>query len=339
MTQVTPDVCRPPFPRLRLDGKNIIPSDKLLVRFEEQRHDDEEMPPRPSKIEDNFPSVSPANPSPPGPSARIFVVPGRAESEKIEVGIDPETGNPIEETRCFVTCDAPPLHHLGEAKFPFTSSVTVAPNGATFEGGSRPLRFVAHDPHADCCRPTAVPIPVTAVAAAKTEQDKPPARDGTGPQVGALLHITGRNLYSGTGLAVRLRFGSGCENTIPLDAVAFDRVAETITGALPLAVGELVVPGIEGQSAKDPPRPPAREVAVEVSVDNGREYFAVPERLTLYRSPKLSLKGDGLFPAHEGGLAELVTVEPTFRGHGAMVRFRSCVAYCCFVHLRTSCTN
>lgn len=335
MTLVTPDVCRPPFPRLRLDGDNIVPNDNLLVRFQELIHD-EEMPPLAAENNANLSSSlsSSISSPPPGPSARTFVVPGRAESEKIEVGTDPETGHPIEKIRCFVTCDPPPLRLDEAKKLPFISSVTIAPNGATFEGGGRrrPLRFVAHDPHADCCRPTAVPVPVAAVAAAKTEQDKDPVNNGTSLEMGAPIHITGRNLYGGTGLAVRLRFGggddSGGECEIPLDAVTFDSATGTITAVLPMAVGEVVVPGVEGKSAKDPPRPPAREVAVEVSVDDGKEYFAVPERLTLYRPPKLSLKGDGLFPAEEGGLAELVTAEPTFRGHGAMVRLQSCVVYC-----------
>lgn len=299
MTQVTPNTCRRPFPRLRLDGKHIEPSNALMVRFEEETGNKQT-----GGEEGHAPLENNKVPVLPQPS-RVFVVPGQTESEIIEVGVDPETELPIHRERWFITCDSPSLSP--QAKFPFISRVTIAPNGATFMG--EPLRFVAHDSHADLCMPTVVPIPNPVPVNGAKESD------GTG----ALMRITGRNLYRGTGLAARLRFGGDNQSVISLDEVAFDEASASITGVLPAATGGLVA-GAAGVSTTQPPScPPAIGVVVEVSVD-GHEYFAVPERLTLYRNPLLTLEGDGLYPAAEGGWAELVTAVPAFRGHEAKVK-------------------
>lgn len=356
MVQITPNTCRPPFPRLRLDGAHITPCETLLVRFVEEGGErlgadgDVEL----KATQDSDRSDSTLSP---GPASRILTVAGRTESETIEVDIDPDTDLPILETRWFVTCDSPSLPPPPQAKLPFISQVTVAPNGTTFEG--EPLRFVAHDPHADTCLPTAVPVadtntvpaPIPAPADCDEETDAAAATAATGE----LISITGRNLYRGAGLAVRLRFdddgggssggggggdsvdggGSGGggggsssddDSAIPLHAVAFDDATETVTGRLPAAAASLLT-GPTGTAVKDPARSPALGVVVEVTVD-GKEFFTVPERLTLYRHPSLTLKGDGLYPVAGGGWAELAVAGSTFRGHEAKARLWRPIFFC-----------
>lgn len=304
LTHITPGLCRPPFPRLRIDGKNIRPNDRLLVRFEEevekeQRHSEGS----PLAGDDNEQASLP----PPQPG-RTFDIPGRAESEIVQAGTDPETGLPIHEERWFIVCDSPALPPGGG--LPFISRVTVAPNGATFRG--KPLRFVAHDPWADACFPMALPIPVV---------------DGENPDgSGTFVRITGRNLYRGDGLAARLRFGRDKASVVPLDAVAFARGSETITGAVPVVAGALVG-GEVGTAAKAAACPPAISTTVEVSMD-GKKYFAVPEKVILYHDPVLTLKGDGFFPIADGGVAELVPAGATFRGNEAKARPREIVWVC-----------
>ena len=348
MVQITPNTCRPPFPRLRLDGTHITPCETLLVRFVEEggeRHEaDGDVELKTTQNSDGIDSTL----SPPGPASRIITVAGRTESETIEIDVDPDTGLPILETQWFVTCDSPSLPPPPQAKLPFISRVTVAPNGTTFEG--EPLRFVAHDPHADACFPTAVPVtdtdavPVPIATPADCDEEPDAAASAA---AGELISITGRNLYRGAGLAVRLRFdadgggssggggggdsadsgGSGGggggssgddDSVIPLHAVTFDDATETVTGRLPAAAASLLA-GPTGTAAKDPARSPALGVVVEVTVD-GNEFFTTPERLTLYRHPKLTLKGDGLYPVAGGGWAELAVAGSTFRGHEAKAR-------------------
>ena len=119
VTRVSPDICRPPLPRLRLDGELLVPNDALMVRFEEERgegndgndHGDD------GEGQDNSPAVCRSPP-------RVFTVPGRAESEIIETGTDPDTELPIHEERWFVTCDSPPLPP--QAKLPFISRLTLS---------------------------------------------------------------------------------------------------------------------------------------------------------------------------------------------------------------------
>lgn len=360
IVQITPNTCRPPFPRLRLDGTHITPCETLLVRFVEEgggRHEaDGDVELKASPDSDGGASTLST-----GPASRIITVAGRTESETFEVDIDPDTDLPIFETRWFVTCDSPSLLPP-QAKLPFISRVTVAPNGANFEG--EPLRFIAHDPLADACLPTAVPVsdtdtvPAPTLAPADCDEERNAAATAAATAAaaaGELITITGRNLYRGAGLAVRLRFdsddgssssgggggdsgdgggsggggGDGCgggggdssgdeDSVIPLHAVAFDDATETVTGRLPAAAASLLA-GPTGTATKGAPRPPALGVAVEVTVD-GKEYFAAPERLTLYRHPNLTLKGDGLYPVAGGGWVELAVAEPTFRGHEAKVR-------------------
>lgn len=329
LTQVTPDTCRPPFPRLRVDGEHLRPNEDeaLLVRFEEEQEEDSTEERGDGGGDEGAPllegtgnditrsALSRSTPR------RVFVVPGRVESEVIEVGTDPDTELPIHEERWFLACDSPPLPP--EAKLPFVSRVTVAPNGADFDGES--LRFIAHDPHADVCLPSAVPAPApplpasdAAAAAAAEDDDGDKSSDG-GEARGPCVHITGRNLYRGTNVAVRLRFGLDDESVVPFHTVSFDASSESIVGVVPIEAGELVAEAPGAPPPKEAQqRPPAVSVVVEVSVD-GVEFFAVPERLTLYRGPQLALHGDGLYPAAEGGLAELKTTAPSFRGHQAKV--------------------
>ncbi|CAM9777990.1 unnamed protein product [Ectocarpus sp. 8 AP-2014] len=333
LTQVTPDTCRPPLPRLRVDGEHLRPNENetLLVRFEEEQEED-------STEERGDGGGDEAAPLLGGTgndttrsalsrsiARRVFVVPGRVESEVIEVGTDPDTELPIHEERWFLACGSPPIPP--GAKLPFVSRVTVAPNGADFDGES--LRFIAHDPHADVCLPSAVPAPApplpasgAAAAAADEDDDGDKSSDG-GEARGPCIHITGRNLYRGANVAVRLRFGQDDESIVPFHTVSFDASSESIVGVVPIDAGELVA----GAPGAPPPkeaqqRPPGVSVVVEVSVD-GVEFFAVPERLTLYRGPQLTLHGDGLYPAAEGGLAELKTTAPSFRGNQAKVRLVS----------------
>lgn len=303
MTDITPGLCRPPFPRLRLDGEHICASEHLLVRFEEEED---------SKEEDSNVVASTLSEDmdkrPPmlrSPSRRVFDVPGQVESELIKIDIDPETELPIYEERWFITCDSPPL--LPQAQLPFISLVTIAPNGTAFEG--TPLQFTAHDPHVDGYVPSAIPIPLPASVPA-VGGEKP---DGTG----TLVCITGRNLYRSAGLTARLRFGSDQKSVVALDNVAFDSASGTITCDIP-TVACAFIAGVGGTSAQEPLRPPAIGVAIEVSVD-GEEYFTAPERLIMYSDPHLALKGDGLFPVAGGGWAELMTTELTFRGQDAKV--------------------
>lgn len=323
------------------------------------------------------------------PSARrrVFTVPGRVESELVVVGQEAETEHPIYEERLFISCDAPPLRlqqsqpqqqqqrrqqqqqrqqpgadqsqSHDEDKLPFVSRVTVAPNGQTFleaKPGATRLLFVAHDPHADKCQPTAFPIP--------TEYSVPPRirnSDGAtskGETNGMHIRITGRNLYRGLhNLVARLRFGrsgpktvvgvgandhsseegrnkgAGNKCVVPLESVTFDRGSASITAMVPFAVASEIVKGVAADAVAAAAALPirnssskevivsrsARRVIVEISVDGGDEYFAVPERLTLYQESNLTLQGDGLFPAAERGVAELLPVQPTFRGHDAKV--------------------
>lgn len=315
-----------------MDGEHLRPNENetLLVRFEEEQEEDSTEERGDGGDDEGAPllegtgndkTVSALSRSPP----RVFVVPGRVESEVIEVGTDPDTELPIHEERWFLACSSPPLPP--EAKLPFVSRITVAPNGADFDG--EPLRFIAHDPHADVCLPPAVPVPappLPASDAAAAEDDGDESSDGTEAR-GPCVLITGRNLYRGTNVAVRLRFGLDDESVVPFHTVSFDAVSESIVGVVPIDAAELVA----GAPGASPPkeaqqRPPAVSVVVEVSVD-GVEFFAVPERLTLYRGPQLALHGDGLYPAAEGGLAELKTTAPSFRGHQAKVGrvFKECM--------------
>lgn len=327
VAQVTPDACRPPFPSLRVDGEHLTPSETFLVRFEEEEHVEvtaaegmnaggggEEAS---SLLDDSTffegtreDKVPLSSFSPP----RVFTVPGRVESEIVEVGTDPDTDAPVQEERWFLTCDSPALPP--EAKLPFISRLTVAPNGVNFNG--EPLRFVAHDPHADLCLPLAVPAPVLPPpppsAGDEDEQSEKVESEAKGP----CIRITGRNLYHGTELAIRLRFGLEEESVVPFRTVSFDPASESIVGFVPMEAGELVA-GPAGAAPKESQAPPAISVVVEVTVD-GREYFAVPERITLFSGPHLTLQGDGLYPVAGGGWAELKTKEPTFRGQEAKVK-------------------
>lgn len=317
MTKVTPDTCRPPFPRLRLDGEQLSPNETLLVRFEEEAQEDgtaqaaddgdsEEGASLLGERRDNEDPLLPSR-SPP----RVFLVPGRMESEVVEVGVDPDTELPIHEEHRFLTCDSPALPP--GAKLPFVSRLTVAPNGVDFNG--EPLRFVAHDPHADLCLPAAVPVPVGRNTAGDGDSDE---LSGGAEREGPRVRITGRNLYRGADLAVRLRFGLDDENVVPFETVYFDPASESIVGVLP-AGAEVLVAGEAGAARKDQQSlPPAISVVVEVSVHD-QEYFAVPERLTVYRDPHLTLQGDGFYPISGGGWAEIKTAEAAFRGHEAMV--------------------
>lgn len=322
LTKVTPDTCRPPFPRLRLDGEQLSPNETLLVRFEEVQEeedgaeaaedagDGEEGASLPDRRSDNDDPLLLSR-SPP----RVFVVPGRVESEVVEIGIDPDTDLPIHEERWFLACDSPAL--LPEAKLPFISRLTIAPNGVDFSG--EPLRFVAHDPHADLCLPAAVPVPVPVVSHDGGDGGGDEHSAGGPEAEGPRIRITGRNLYRGADLAVRLRFGLEDESVVPFETVYFDPASESIMGVVP--VGAEVLVAREAGTAKKEQQtlPPAISVVVEVSVHD-QEYFAVPERLTVYRDPRLTLHGDGFFPVAGGGWAEIKTAESAFRGHGAMVR-------------------
>lgn len=251
--------------------------------------------------EDNVPLLSRSPP-------RVFTVPGRVESEIVETGTDPDTELPIHEERWFMTCDSPALPP--EAKLPFISRLTLAPNGADFNG--EPLRFVAHDPHADLCLPAAVPVPVP-TSPGDDGDEQPGGAEAEGP----CIRITGRNLYRGPNLAVRLRFGLDDESVVPFQTASFDTASESIVGVVPVGV-ETLVAGAVGGVPKEPELPPAIAVVVEVSVD-GQEYFAVPDRLTVYRGPNLALHGNGVYPPTGGGWAELKTTESAYRGHEAMV--------------------
>lgn len=326
VTRVTPDTCRPPFPRLRLDGEQFTPNEALMVRFEEDQEErcqgsdaGDEIGGEPSagNGKDNGTLLS-------RPPLRVFTVPGRVESEIIETGTDPDTELPIHEERWFVTCDSPALPP--GAKLPFVSRLSIAPNGADFNG--EPLRFVAHDPHADLCQPKAVPVPVLTHpggggggGTGGDGDDQSGEPEAEGPRI----RITGQNLYRGTDLAVRLRFGVDDESVVPLQTVSFDPASESIVGVVPSGV-EVLVAGAAGLAPKESELPPAITVVVEVSVD-GQEYLAVPERLTVYRGPKLALHGDGVYPPAGGGWAELKTVESVYRGHEAKVRPRR--SWCC----------
>lgn len=320
MTKVTPDTCRPPFPRLRLDGEQLSPNENLLVRFEEEAQEDgtakatndgdgEEGASLPEERRDSEDPLLPSR-SPP----RVFLVPGRVESEVVEIGTDPDTELPIHEERWFLTCDSPALSR--GAKLPFISRLTVAPNGVDFHG--EPLRFVAHDPHADVCLPAAVPVPALSNTGGDGGGDELLGRaEPEGPRV----RITGRNLYHGADLAVRLRFGLDDENVVPFETVHFDPASESIVGVVPAGT-EVLVAGEAGAARKEQQSlPPATSVVVEVSVHD-QEYFAVPERLTVYRQPHLTLHGDGFYPNSGGGWAEIKTTVAAFRGHEAMVSLR-----------------
>lgn len=332
MAQVTPDACRPPFPTLRLDGEHLTPSETFLVRFEEEEKHVEvtanegmnagggggkeasSLPDDNSALfegtsEDKAPLLSHSPP-------RVFTVPGLVESEIVEVGTDPDTDAPVQEERWFLTCDSPALPP--EAKLPFVSRLTVAPNGVDFNG--EPLRFVAHDPHADLCLPPAVPTPVPPPPPpppSDGDEDEQSEKHESEPK-GPCIRITGRNLYRGTDLAIRLRFGLEEESVVPFRTVSFDPTSESIVGFVPVEAGDLVAKPAGAAPPKEPQAPPAVGVVVEVTVD-GREYFAVPERLTLFRGPHLTLQGDGMYPVAGGGWAEIKTKEPTFRGHEAKV--------------------
>lgn len=325
VVQVTPDTCRPPFPTLRLDGEHLIPRETFLVRFEEEQVETTEGAnaggEEGSFLVDEknlFEGTSEEKvPPPSGLPLRVFTVPGRVESELIEVGTDPDTELPIQEERWFLTCESPPLPP--EAKVPFISRLTVAPNGINFTG--EPLRFVAHDPHADLCVPPAVPIPVTPPPIGG--DDDKDSVEGRAETKGPCIRITGRNLYRGTELAIRLRFGLEEESVVPFHEVSFNPASESIVGFVPVEAGQLIARA-GGAAQKEPQALPAISVVVEVAVD-GREYFAVPERLTLFHGPHLTLQGDGLYPVAGGGWAELKTKELTFRGHEAKVsRQESC---------------
>lgn len=238
--------------------------------------------------------------------ARVFEVPGKVESEIIEVGQDPETELPIEEERWFITCEAPSLG--AGVKFPLAYRVTVAPNGVTFRG--TPVRFIVHDPFVDACSPTAVPVPVLSYPSAGGDGVGEPEEKGT------LIRITGRSLYGGAGLAVRLR--RDLDDFVSLDAVVFDPESEAITGVVPV-VAEKLFELERASGGKENSKAPAVSVAVEVTMD-GEEFFAAPERLILYRDPWLTLKVDGSFPTSGGGFAELVPEAPTFRGDNPKVQ-------------------
>lgn len=335
VTRVTPDTCRPPSPRLRLDGEQFRPNEALMVRFEEEQEErcegtDPGDEGKGSLVvagtgEDNAPLVFRSPP-------RVFTVPGRVESEIIETGTDPDTELPIHEERWFVTCDSPPLPP--GAKLPFISRLTIAPNGADFTG--EPLRFVAHDPHADICLPAAVPVPlpvpVVPVPVLATPGDDGDEQSGGAEPEGPCIRITGRNLYRGADLSVRLRFGLEDESVVLLQTVSFDAASESVVGVVPVGVGVLVA-GAAGAAPKGPDLPPATTVVVEVSVD-GQDFFAVPDRLTVYRGPNLALHGDGVYPPVGGGWAELKTTESAYRGLEPMVRRRKC---CCSYGRGTTC--
>lgn len=373
ITRITPFLCRPPLPRLRIDGHHITATDTLLVRFlEEQDEQNSEQQPDTLAGNNNDNGNAPLSSCPP----RVFVVPGWIESEQVVTGHEDDTDYPIYEERSFIMCDAPPLLQQQQQqqlpghndKLPFIARVSVAPNGATFDIGENeeaeeegeegeegegihPVRFVAHDPHADLCLPVAVPVPVMPPASATSPVPTPSAAPANGRKEtaptedcrsngstrgieGTRITVTGRNLYRGSDLAARLRFGGHPENVVPLDEITFDRATSSITGTLPTIATELV--GTAAGRARDATtavavvpnatpclkQPAARRVVVEVSVD-GEEYFAVPERLTLYRESPLTLQGDGYFPVAGGGegcLAELVPAQPVFRGDRAKVR-------------------
>ncbi|CAM9246653.1 unnamed protein product, partial [Hapterophycus canaliculatus] len=327
VTQITPDICRPPFSRLRLDGDHLKPNETFLVRFEEDEEKDstetrvEGCPEEANNFEISPPLESSCEGKVTSPSRslpRVFTVSGRVESEVVEIGTDPETEFPVHEERWFLGCDSPALSP--EAKLPFVARVTVAPNGADFTGEH--LRFIAHDPHADVCRPSAVPVPdAPPLACVPSDGGGGDEHSERAEAVGPRIHIAGRNLYHGPNLAVRLRFGLDDESVIPLRTVWFEDCSESIVGVMPTEAGALVT-GAVGATRAEPQCPPAIEVAVEASVD-GHEYFAVPDRLTLYRSPRLTLQGSGLFPEAVGGWAELKTATSTFRGHDAKVRMVS----------------
>ena len=315
MTRVTPDTCRPPLPRLRLDGEQFSPNEALMVRFEEDQEDHCEgidagydgggsLVVGTGEEDAHTPVMSRSPP-------RVFTVPGRVESEIIETGTDPDTELPIHEERWFVTCESPALPP--EGKLPFISRLTIAPNGADFIG--EPLRFVAHDPYADLCLPSAVPVPVPT-----NPGDDGNEQSGEAAPEGPCIRITGRNLYRGTDLAVRLRFGLEDESVVPFHTVSFDAESKSIVGVVPTGVDALVA-GAAGAASREPELPPATTVVVEVSVD-GQEFFAVPDRLTVYRGPSLSLAGDGVYLPAGGGWGELTTTESAYRGQEGKVRRR-----------------
>lgn len=320
VTRITPDTCRPPFPRLRLDGEHFSPSEALMVRFEEDQEErcegnDAGDGGGGSLLvvtgEDNAPILSRSPP-------RVFTVPGRVECEIIETGTDPDTELPVHEERWFVTCESPALSP--EGRLPFISRITIAPNGADFEG--EPLRFVGHDPHADLCLPAAVPVPVPT-----NPGDGGDEQSGGAAPKGPCVRITGRNLYRGADLAVRLRFGLEDESVVPFQTVSFDAASESIVGVVPTGVDALVAGGA-GAASKEPELPAATTVVVEVTVD-GQEFFAVPDRLTVYRGPILALHGDGVCLPTGGGWAELKTTESAYRGHQAKVRRSKSWFSCC----------
>lgn len=296
---------------------------------------------------------------PPSASAlRVFTVSGRVESDLVEVGQDPETEDTIYQERLYISCEPPPVNQIhGETnKLPFIARITVSPNGETFaEKQKNPVLFIAHDPVADACLPSALPVCLlTAISG-------PDGKPGENVAAEMFLRIVGRNLYRGpqSHLAARLRFGSSNNNSsssnhskdedsnnssgsssssssssnsndnnvIPLSKVQFDRDSASITGMVPVAaishlgVGIAVSSGIASssrESSKQMIDPPARAVVVEVSID-GEEYFSVPERLTLYREVPLMLQGSGFVPAAEGIVMELVPMQTTFRGQAAKV--------------------
>lgn len=238
--------------------------------------------------------------------ARVFEVPGKVESEMVEVGQDPETELPIQEERWFITCEAPSLGT--GVNLPLAYRVTVAPNGITFRGA--PIRFIVHDPFVDACSPTAVPVPVVSCPSEGS--------DGVGEleEKRIPISITGRSLYGGADLAVRLH--RDLDDFVALDAVAFDPESEAITGVVTAEAEKLF--GIDRASdGKESSQAPVVSVAVEVTID-GEEFFAAPERLILYRDPWLTLKVDGPFPTSGGGFAELVPEAPTFRGDNPQVQ-------------------
>lgn len=317
VTRVTPEICRPPFSRLRLDGEQFLPNGALMVRFEEEQ---EERCEANDAGNDGRGGSLPAGtgkdsgaPLQPRCPPRTFTVPGRVESEIIETGADPDTELPIHEERWFVTCNSPALPP--GAKLPFISRLTIAPNGADFNG--EPLRFVAHDPHADLCLPAAVPVPVPVSPSPGGDGGE---QSGGAEPDGPRIRITGRNLYRGANLAVRVRFGLQDESVVPFQTVWFDPASESIVGVVPTGV-EVLVAGAGGAAPKEPEAPPAITVVVEVSVD-GQEFFAVPDRLTVYRGPSLALHGDGVHPPTGGGWAELKTTESAYRGHETTARRR-----------------
>lgn len=308
LSRITPNRCRPPFPRLRIDGENFTPNDTFLVRFEEKHAEGDGSV---QETPEDAPQVPPSEPS---LCRRVFHLPGLVESESIRVGDDPDTGLPICREKYFVSCTAPSLEQLSE-NLPFMACVTVAPNGKTFSNSGSPIIFTAHDPHADACSPLAMAAPCSPASTIEGAQAVPEPT----------LTIRGRGLYSSAQLAARIRFGDGVESVLGMETVTLDESTSSMTALLPGSAASLVRltngPAPVGLAGTKTLLKAARNVSIEVTVD-GEEFFAVPEPLTLYAESRFKLQGEGFFPAESGGIGELVPATPVFRGCDPKVQRR-----------------